>query len=386
MKTELELHQKRYHLYRYPPKSQHDSLQAWDAADEYIYHHIAETSQLQGKPTIILNDDFGSLAILLRKQISQWYSDSKVSHLALHYNWKQNVGEQKAFPCLNSLDSIKTNAELAIIKLPKNNQLLTEQLIKLRHTLPDGALVITSGKANQIQKSTLALFEKHLGTTHTSLAVKKARLIFTQVNKKLATASKFPVSWQCEESKLLVHNHCNVFSANQLDIGARVLIHHLPDCENKTVIDLGCGNGVLATHVMAASFNEKHCNGGLPKKVICVDESFMAVRSAQLTLEANFPASETMLEYIHSNCLEQAEVKDADIVLCNPPFHQQNTITDHIAWQMFNDAKQALRTGGELRIVGNRHLGYHEKLKRIFGGYKQVASNQKFVILSCIKR
>jgi 23S rRNA A1618 N6-methylase RlmF len=25
-------------------------------------------------------------------------------------------------------------------------------------------------------------------------------------------------------------------------------------------------------------------------------------------------------------------------ILCNPPFHQQHAITDHIAWQMFNDA------------------------------------------------
>lgn len=386
MKTELELQEKRYHLFRYPPKIQHESLQAWDAADEYIYNHIIDTPELQGKQTIVFNDDFGSLAILLRRQICQWYSDSKVSHLALHYNWQKNIATGMTFPCLNSLDAIDNNAELAIIKLPKNNQFLTEQLIKLRQTLPEGAFVITAGKANQIQKSTLALFEKHLGTTHTSLAVKKARLIFTQVNKKLTTASKFPVSWQCDESKLTVHNQCNVFSANQLDIGARALIQHLPDCENKTVVDLGCGNGVLAAHLLSARKKVKQTKENGPKKVLCVDESYMAVHSARLTIEANFPDTETELEYIHSNCLEQVDIKNADIVLCNPPFHQQNTITDHIAWQMFNDARQALRTGGELRIVGNRHLGYHEKLKRIFGGYKQVASNQKFVILNCIKR
>ena len=32
--------------------------------------------------------------------------------------------------------------------------------------------------------------------------------------------------------------------------------------------------------------------------------------------------------------------------LCNPPFHQQHAVTDHIAWQMFNDSFKALKQGG----------------------------------------
>jgi 16S rRNA G1207 methylase RsmC len=69
-------------------------------------------------------------------------------------------------------------------------------------------------------------------------------------------------------------------------------------------------------------------------------------------------------------------------VLCNPPFHQQTATTDHIAWQMFNDAFRVLKKGGELRIIGNRQLGYHVKLKRIFGNYNEIATNNKFVTLS----
>ena len=53
---------------------------------------------------------------------------------------------------------------------------------------------------------------------------------------------------------------------------------------------------------------------------------------------------------------------------------------------MFASAKKALKQGGELWVVGNRHLGYHTKLKRLFGNYINVASNRKFVILKAIKR
>jgi 16S rRNA (guanine1207-N2)-methyltransferase len=32
-------------------------------------------------------------------------------------------------------------------------------------------------------------------------------------------------------------------------------------------------------------------------------------------------------------------------------------------------------------VIGNRHLGYHQTLKKIFGNSELVASNAKFVIL-----
>ncbi|MCV5804022.1 class I SAM-dependent methyltransferase, partial [Escherichia coli] len=60
---------------------------------------------------------------------------------------------------------------------------------------------------------------------------------------------------------------------------------------------------------------------------------------------------------------------------------------DHIAWQMFCDAKQILNQNGKLLVIGNRHLGYDAKLKRLFGdkNVKLIASNNKFVILQATK-
>jgi len=41
---------------------------------------------------------------------------------------------------------------------------------------------------------------------------------------------------------------------------------------------------------------------------------------------------------------------------------------------------------GHLIVVGNRHLEYHIKLKRLFGGAKVIASDNKFVVLGTAKR
>jgi 16S rRNA (guanine1207-N2)-methyltransferase len=53
---------------------------------------------------------------------------------------------------------------------------------------------------------------------------------------------------------------------------------------------------------------------------------------------------------------------------------------------MFADSRRSLRRGGELWVVGNRHLGYHAKLKRLFGNCEVVASNTKFVVLRAVRR
>ena len=75
-----------------------------------------------------------------------------------------------------------------------------------------------------------------------------------------------------------------------------------------------------------------------------------------------------------------------DLVLNNPPFHSHQATTDATAQRMFADARRALRPGGELWVVGNRHLGYHVTLRRLFGNSRLVASDPKFVVLKAVKR
>jgi 16S rRNA G1207 methylase RsmC len=38
-----------------------------------------------------------------------------------------------------------------------------------------------------------------------------------------------------------------------------------------------------------------------------------------------------------------------------------------------------------IRVIGNSHLGYQFKLKKIFGNSKIIASNKKFMIIDAMK-
>jgi 16S rRNA (guanine1207-N2)-methyltransferase len=75
-----------------------------------------------------------------------------------------------------------------------------------------------------------------------------------------------------------------------------------------------------------------------------------------------------------------------DLIVVNPPFHDNNVTGDEIAWQMFTGARRALRPGGRLVVVGNRHLAYQAKLGRLFGGSRNLASNRKFVVTTSVRK
>lgn len=377
MKVDFTVLSHKYALKRYPAQAQKDNLQAWDAADEYLVEYIEQESLLKSDSKLaIVNDQFGALACCFHGYQPSWISDSFVAQKGMENNLKQNTINLSHITVMSDPNQLSDQLDIVIIKLPKVHDFLAHQLAALKPFLSESAIVIAAGKTQAVQKSVLSLFEKYIGPTRTSLAKKKSRLIFSTADSSIQNTPPKPQVWKLENSPFTLTNHANVFARNQLDIGARLMLAHLPNCEQKRVIDLGCGNGVLGLMTLA---NQQ------PKQVKFVDESAMAVLSAKQNVEQNLPDRLSHCQFEQSNCLEHLSKPEAEVVLCNPPFHQQNTISDHIAWQMFNDAYRVLTPKGELRVVANRHLGYHEKLKRIFGGAKVIASNNKFVILSSIK-
>lgn len=366
--TQLELH-------RFPKRA-NETLQAWDAGDEYLINHV-EDNQLtspSANKVLILNDNFGALSCWFSNEHDvTMVSDSFISNRGTLKNLQRNQCNRVTLN--TSLDQIESGFDLVLIKIPKNKRFLKWQLSQLRQVMSSDTKVIAVDKVKEIHTSTLNIFEQQLGTTTTSLAWKKHRLVFSEVNAITDNVVDEFIEWQVDEHNITLKNRANVYSGESLDLGARLMLQHIPQDPNlRHIIDLGCGNGVLA--IKAGQLNPQ-------ARLTCVDESFMAVESARQNLIHNL-GSERQMQCIANNCLDGFKKNASYLVLCNPPFHQNNAITDHIAWQMFCDAKHVLSNGGELRVIGNRHLGYHAKLARLFGeaNVTTVAQDKKFVILS----
>ena len=360
------------------PLIKNETLRAWDAADEYLLNYLNE-NYLSDKPLkiLIINDNFGALAVALAgvHDITLW-SDSYLSRQGVAKNLKANSVQVINYKFLSSTVNPQGNFDIVLMKVPKSYAFLEDQLCRLLSVLDEKTIFISAAMSKNIHSSTLEYFEKIVGNTKTSLAVKKARLIFTATdqldkNKK----SPYPKCYQFDGFNYDICDHSNVFSREKLDIGTRFFLQQIPSSERfSNIVDMGCGNGLLG--LSAAEKNTQ-------ASVVFVDESYMAVESAKNNFESSGLNNKS--EFYAMDCLSDLQPASADLILNNPPFHQQHATGDAVAWRMFNDAKKGLKKGGELWVIGNRHLAYHIKLKKIFNNCETVSSNNKFTIYKSVK-
>lgn len=378
----LKVPQGEFSLSRYPVNKK-EKLRAWDAADEYLLNYFNEEYEglIKENNILIVNDSFGALAVALSKFKPTVWTDSLLAQEGTLHNYSNNKLSPKNITVKNSIETPDGNYGFVLIKIPKSLALLEDQLIRIKSLVSTETKIIAAGMAKSIHTSTLKLFEKYIGITKTSLAKKKSRLIFCESEEDIHIVnSPYPKSYILENTEHTIINHANVFSRESLDIGSRFFLQHIPQSEKyKTIIDLGCGNGVIG--LIAAEKNPQ-------AKILFLDVSFMAIESARQTFEHSLNTSEISEQkalFQVADCLSGLEAKSADLILNNPPFHQDNAVGDEVAWKMFQQSKVVLKQNGELYVIGNRHLGYHIKLKKIFGNCEVVATNKKFVILKSVK-
>ena len=368
------------------PYSANETLQAFDQADVLALEYLQAEALLNTQSRVVMvNEPFGAITcavtkamVALNGSLPTLWSDSHIAHLGLQHNAYANQ-----LPLANFVPAQKTPLgpfDLVLFRLPKSHALLRDQLHRILPQLTPSALIIMPIMVKHMDKAVYQLLESLLGTVTTSLARKKARLVFAgnhgginaEKNKAALKQTLKPAetSWELPSYGLFLHHFSGVFSRTKLDPGAQVLLHLFPKGPFKRIIDLGCGDGIQA---IVAAKKWPQC------EVIGIDESYMSVASATINATANGVAAQCA--FIAGDCLTEIPSQSADLILCNPPFHQERVLGDQIAMRMFAQAAQVLTASGEFWVVGNRHLGYHAKLKRWFSRVEQVGVHPKFVVL-----
>ncbi|MFJ9338658.1 methyltransferase [Streptomyces sp. NPDC101733] len=384
-----------YELNRFPADPR-DQLRAWDAADEYLLRHLdagtdergpVDLAAAAGRITVI-GDRWGALTTALAAHRPTQITDSSLTRAATEGNLdRAGIGTSKAtVTLLTTQDAPPERIDVLLVRVPKSLALLEDQLYRLAPHVHEGTVVVGAGMVKEIHTSTLRVFEKVFGPTKTSLAEKKARLIFCTPDPALtakAAPGPWPLTYQVDEqggsgAGLTVVNHSGIFCADRLDVGTRFFLQSIPtNTDGARVVDLGCGNGVVGTAVAVADPDAA---------VVFTDESYQAVASAKATYEANVGAGRRTAEFHVGDGVAMLDPASVDLVLCNPPFHSHQATTDATALRMFAQSRKVLREGGELWVVANRHMGYHTHLRRLFGNSEVAASEPKFVVLRAIKR
>lgn len=361
-------------LERYPPTT-NPTLQPWDAADQYLLQSFAESAPDNQSRVLVINDTFGFLACALALggyQVVSW-GDSYLAEQAAQLNILHNGVAPGLVTFVDSQHAPPGRFERVLLRIPKSLALLEDQLSRLRPQLTANALVIAGAMIKHLAPSAGELLNNYIGIYQASLAWKKARLLSSRMNQALTPEQpQLHTRYALPETGCELINLPGVFSRERLDIGTRVMLPCVPQLpgDAQHIVDLGCGNGALG--IQAALINPQ-------ARLTFIDESYAAKASAEKNFSNACPAREA--DFLVSDGLLDVPPASVDLVLCNPPFHQQQTIGNDIAMRLFQQSRQALMEGGVLLVVGNRHLGYHVKLRRFFSQVEQVGGNNKFVVL-----
>lgn len=359
-------------LERYPP-TQNPTLQAFDTADIYLLQTLADLP-VSDLPVLVINDNFGTLACALARSgrpVHSW-SDSHLACLALQTNLTANGMASDAVRFFDSQQTPQGPYQQVLTRVPKSLALMEDQLARLRPSLSPDAQVIAGAMVKHLPHSAGDLLARYIGQYQASLAWKKARLLTSHLDTLLApTTPQLETVYSLPVTDMPLRNKAGVFSRDKLDNGTRALLATLPTGQEQGLIaDLGCGNGALG--IMAAHLNPQ-------ARLLFVDESYAAVASARHNFSQAFPGREAVFQV--SDGLTGQPENSLDLILCNPPFHQQQAVGDELGKRLFEQSHRALRANGSLMVVGNRHLGYHVKLRNWFDKVEQLSANPKFVVL-----
>jgi 16S rRNA (guanine1207-N2)-methyltransferase len=303
------------------------------------------------------------------------WGDSFVAHRAAVDNWRRN-GLPGNFTALPATATPPPGFGLVLWRVPKSQALFEQQIARLHGVITPGTRVLAGGMDKHLLPRTRELLER-LGRVDTLPGRRKAHLFELHADAA-APVPPMPAvtATVVAEHGLKLHNDANLFARAQLDIGARFFIEQFPKLPPATrVADLGAGNGVLA---LVLARLQPDC------EIHLFDESYQAQAAALDNWRRNI--GEPVAERFHiGDGLSGYTGTPFDLVLCNPPFHQQHVIGGHIARRMFAGSHTHLRCGGELWVVANRHLDYPARLRQLFGNCRQVAAGNKFVALAATR-
>lgn len=161
-----------------------------------------------------------------------------------------------------------------------------------------------------------------------------------------------------------------VFSQYGLDQGSKLLLKTLEFPLRGTILDLGCGCGILG--IISAALSPK-------ATAYLIDSDIRAVRLSKLNaINNDITNIKVLLSDITSDIPPQVNF---DTVISNPPTHQGR----ETLMRFISGTHRVLKTGGQAYFVVNRMTSVLNKLADIFGNSEKLTRQNGYIVFRAIK-
>ncbi|MGQ0801331.1 MAG: class I SAM-dependent methyltransferase [Pseudomarimonas sp.] len=246
----------------------------------------------------------------------------------------------------------------------------------LQHLLPGGVLLVCQSNAEGAKSGEIDL--SRVAGALTVLCKNKCRVFWTRPHELrdealLASWRELDAPRRILEGRFV--SRPGVFAWDRIDLASQLLAEHLPADLAGDAADLGAGFGFLGTELLS------RCPG--IRSLQCYEADARALDLARHNLQPF--AGNVALDH-HWHDVTQGITEKFDVIVSNPPFHAQQAVErPDIGRRFISAAAAALRPGGRLWLVANRHLPYESELANGFSRVQVVTQQNGFKVVEAIK-
>jgi len=268
---------------------------------------------------------------------------------------------------------------LAIVLATKHREEVLYHLALAGELLPEGGRLLLAA-ANTLGAGSLERRCAELMGQVDSFSKHKCRVV--QAIKRMADVNTGLLeAWKAggelrRNPDTGLYTRPGLFSWKQPDAGSVWLVDVLPADLAGRGVDLGAGYGFLSRAALARS-------SGITELHLFEAEQ-KALEAARLNLAEE--AGRRAVQFHWADVTAGLAIGGLDFVLMNPPFHAGRGALPALGQAFVRAAMQALKPGGRLFLVANRHLPYEAEIQNHAGdiliseqarGFKRIVARRR---------